>query len=293
MRDRQGQPAYMHNDQAAYKNMCTACLTTGWYDHVKAAMTKHIRENGLKYIKIDLAMLTGAYRFDKENFGCFAKNHPHKDREESLLMIYRRAWQLFDELHEAFPDLYIDLSFEAAGDWQLMDLDQCKHTHGNWLFNCYDAPPAGCLRQRNVAWWVSPAIPAPAVLLGCMKMDNPQIDFMVGSLTGTVPLMLGDPRKLSAEQRARYRQVVEVARRGAAEARLRHVPPGSARFRRTARRRVGRLAADQYRDPFRRIGGRFSPRIAREQTDRSRRTVGSRLASISSAAGRTPRRSPN
>ena len=206
VRDRQGQPSYLHNDQSAYKNMCTACLTTGWYDHVKAAMAGQIRENGLKYIKIDLAMITGAYRFDEENFGCFAKDHPHKDREESLLMIYRRAWQLFDELHEAFPELYIDLSFEAAGDWQLIDLDQCKHTHGNWLHNCYDPPPGGCLRQRNVAWWVSPAIPAPAVLLGCMKMDNPQVDFMVGSLTGTVPLMLGDPRKLSTEQRTRYRQ---------------------------------------------------------------------------------------
>jgi alpha-galactosidase len=206
IRDRQGRPAYMHSDMSAYEDMYTACLTTGWYDHVKAAMTKQISENGLKYIKIDLAMITGAYRFDEENFGCFAKDHPHKDREESLLMIYRRAWQLFDELHTTFPELYIDLSFEAAGDWQLIDLDQCKHAHGNWLHNCYDPPPGGCLRQRNVGWWVSPAIPAPAVLLGCMKMDNPQTDFMVGSLAGTVPLMLGDPRKLTAEQKARYRQ---------------------------------------------------------------------------------------
>jgi hypothetical protein len=96
----------LHNDLPMYKNMCTACLTTGWYDHVKTAMVNQIRENGLKYIKIDLAMITGAYRFDQENFGCFATNHPHKDREESLLMIYQRTWQLFDELHEASPELY-------------------------------------------------------------------------------------------------------------------------------------------------------------------------------------------
>jgi alpha-galactosidase len=206
IRDRQGRPAYLHSDPSVDKNVYTACLSTGWYDYIKAAMLKQIKENDLKYIKIDLGFVTGAYRFDAENGGCFATNHPHRDREESLGMNYQRAWQLFDELHAAAPDLYIDCTFETMGKLQLIDLAMCRHAHGNWLFNCYDAPPIGCLRQRNLAWLVSPAIPPAAVILGCMRMDNPQADLMVGSLAGTVPVLMGDPRKLSAEQRARYRQ---------------------------------------------------------------------------------------
>jgi alpha-galactosidase len=206
VRTREGKPNYIAGNPQRYKTVCTACLTTGWYDHIKAAMLKQIKEHDLKYIKIDVGFVTGVYRGDEANSGCFATNHPHRDREESLWMNYQRAWQLFDELHAAAPDLYIDCTFETMGRYQLIDLGMCRHAHGNWLFNCYDDPPLGCLRQRNLAWLASPAIPAPAMLLGCMKLDHPQTDLMVGSLAGTAPVFLGDPRNLSTAQRSRYRQ---------------------------------------------------------------------------------------
>jgi len=57
------------------------------------------------------------YRFNPRYTGCSAKNHAHhRDREESYLAIYVRLWQLFDELHQAVPDLYIDCTFEN-GHW--------------------------------------------------------------------------------------------------------------------------------------------------------------------------------
>jgi alpha-galactosidase len=206
VRTQDGKPNYIAGNPEKYKTVCTACLTTDWYDHIKAAMLKQIKEHDLRYIKIDIGFVTGVYRGDEANSGCFATNHPHRDREESLWMNYQRAWQLFDELHAAAPELYIDCTFETLGRYQLIDLGMCRHAHGNWIFNCYDNPPLGSLRQRNLAWLASPVIPAPSLMIGCMRMDHPQTDFIVGSLAGTLPIFLGDPRNLSAAQRERFRE---------------------------------------------------------------------------------------
>ena len=276
VRSREGKPTYLSGDPAQFKTAFTACLSTGWYDHIKAAMLKQIKENDLKYLKIDLGVVTGVYRMDEANSGCFATNHLHKDREESLWMNYQRAWQLFDELHAAAPDLYIDCTFETMGRYQLIDLGMCRHADGNWVFNCYDDPPLGCLRQRNLSWLISPVIPPPAALVGCVSMDRPQVDLIVGSLAGTFPIMLGDPRKLSAEQRSRYRQWSALARRNADEARLRDVPAGLGRVWRAVRRRLGRLAANQHGQPHRRNCGRFPAGIARFPTPRVCRSTCSR-----------------
>jgi alpha-galactosidase len=203
VRDRHGDFINLH---IVREKMFTACMTTPWYDHAKSAMLNLIKENDLKYLKVDLAFLAGAYRFDEENTGCYAKGHPHKDREESLWMIYEQTWKLFDELHAAAPDLYIDCTYETMGDYQLIDLEMCKHADGNWLLNCSDQPPWGPLRLRNLAWWTSPGIPASSLVLGCMQMEWPEPDLMMASMAGTFPVMLGNPRKLPPELQARYRQ---------------------------------------------------------------------------------------
>jgi hypothetical protein len=52
------------------------------------------------------------YKFGNQNAGCFAQNHPsHQDREESFFVNYEAVWNLFDELHKAKPDLFIDCTF--------------------------------------------------------------------------------------------------------------------------------------------------------------------------------------
>src|SRR5205807_1142369 len=120
VQDAEGHPLNLHENNG---RAATPCLTTGWKDHIRETVLRLVRENGLQYVKLDLAIATSAYVFDHNRAGCSALDHPHHDRAESLLQIYRRAWELFDELHAAAPDLFIDCTFETMGAAQLVDLD--------------------------------------------------------------------------------------------------------------------------------------------------------------------------
>ena len=175
------------------------CMTTGWRNYIKSVILKMVKEYGLEYIKADFAAVTGAYTTDKTRSGCHAKNHTHKDRNESMLEMYQATWQLFDELHQEAPNLFIDCTFETMGALQLIDLDMCKHAEGNWLSNFSEKAPLGSLRVRHMSWWRSPVIPATAMVIGNQHLDDPNFELSLMSLTGSLPIVLGDPRLLSKD----------------------------------------------------------------------------------------------
>ena len=188
------------NDKAS------ACLSTGWYNHIRSVINQLSTEYGLEYIKLDFAVVTSAYKFDPAASGCYAANHPgHRDHNESLYTNYERLWQLFDDLHAANPGLFIDCTFEAMGGLQLIDYAMLKHAEGNWLSNFDEPNAAGDLRVRNMAWWRSPAMPATALVIGNPKMDDEGWELHIKSLAGSLPIMLGDPRKLSGNKLTLYR----------------------------------------------------------------------------------------
>ena len=120
-----------------------------------------------------------------------------KIANESYLEIYRRAWQLFDELHAEAPDLFIDCTFETMGELQLIDYDMCKHAEGNWLSNFEGEAPYGSERVRQMSWWRAPVIPATALVIGNQSLDDEYALYSYKSLCGSLPIMLGDPRKMS------------------------------------------------------------------------------------------------
>lgn len=198
-----GQLTDLHNQKAVSR---TGCLGTDWYDYIKNTILRLEREYGLAYVKLDLSILASAYVYDKARVGCYADNHPyHKDWEESFDVIYERCMQLFDELHHDAPELFIDCTFETAGKMQLMDYGIALHAEGNWLSNITQSVPVGSLRMRNLAWERSPALPPASLVIGNLRMDEKQNELAFMSLTGTLPIMLGDPRRLSVEQRHRYK----------------------------------------------------------------------------------------
>jgi len=187
-----------------FEGMKTACMGTGWYDYFKSVVLRLVREHGLEYAKLDFAVVTSAYRYDAEISGCYAEGHPfHRDRAESNLALYRRVWQLFDDLHKEAPNLFIDCTFETMGAMQLIDYDMCKHAEGNWLSNFEEPGPLGAMRVRHMAWWRSPAIPAGALVIGNLAIDDPDAELHLMSLAGSFPIMLGDPRVVPAERRQR------------------------------------------------------------------------------------------
>lgn len=185
----------------------SACFSTGWKDYIRDILLKLAVEYGLEYMKLDFSVVTSAYVFNPDNSGCYAHNHPlHRDQHESLSTNYQRMWELFDELHAAKPDLFIDCTFETMGGLQLIDYAMLKHAEGNWLSNFGGSDEMGDLRIRNMSWWRSPAMSATALVIGNPQMDDKGWEMHIMSETGSLPIMLGDPRKLAPEDFKRYRR---------------------------------------------------------------------------------------
>jgi alpha-galactosidase len=197
VRDKNGEIANLHLNYGLSK---TACLATDWYDYIKDVILGLVNEHGLAYVKLDLAIVTSPYVSDRDRTGCYAGNHPfHRDREESYEAIYRRCMALFDELHEAAPELFIDCTYETAGKYHLMDYGIARHAEGNWLANIGGDSPSASLRVRNLAWGRTPAIPATSLVTGNLPMNGLYGRLNFKSLAGTLHIMLGDPRKLTKE----------------------------------------------------------------------------------------------
>jgi alpha-galactosidase len=203
--DRSGKPTSLHAPHDTEK--FTACFGTGWYDYIKDILLKLSVDYGLEYFKLDFAVVTSAYTYDHTQSGCYSTNHPgHKDHNESLYANYERLWQLFDELHAAKPELFIDCTFETMGGTQLIDYALLKHAEGDWLSNFEGAAGEKTdIRIRNMAWWRSPAISATSLVIGNPQMQDKEWETHIKSIAGALPIMLGDPRKLSEADLKRYR----------------------------------------------------------------------------------------
>lgn len=204
--DRHGQYANLQIE-GEEMDVRSACFSTGWKDYIRDILLKLAIDYGLEYLKLDFAVVSSAYVFDYEKSGCYAKNHSgHTDHHESMYVNYERMWELFDELHKAKPELFIDCTFEAMGGLQLIDYAMLKHAEGNWLSN-FDGVSGEKtdLRVRQMAWWRSPAIPATALVIGNPQMQDKGWELHIQSIAGALPIMLGDPRKLSSPDLKKYR----------------------------------------------------------------------------------------
>ena len=206
VRGADGEFANLHTDNPN-DEVRSACYSTGWKDYINDILLQLAVDYGLEYLKLDFAVVSSAYVFNAENSGCYATDHPgHKDHHESMYVNFERMWEMFDELHEAKPELFIDCTFETMGGLQMIDYAMLKHAEGNWLSNfAGDEGNKTDLRVRNMAWWRSPAIPATALVIGNPQMQDSGWETHIKSLAGALPIMLGDPRKLSPADLKKYR----------------------------------------------------------------------------------------
>jgi len=203
-RDDLGNHANLHSNGDEFYS---SCFGTDWVDYIEEVIVRMSHQYGLAYTKLDFAIVASAYVNDPLNSGCYATDHPyHRDHKESFIVIYERVLELFDRLHKECPGLFIDCTFETAGKLQLMDYAIANHADGNWLSNFEEPVPTGPLRIRQMAWWRSPALPASSLVIGNTPMDDPGFEFGLKSLIGTLPIVLGDPRKITPEGRARIKE---------------------------------------------------------------------------------------
>jgi alpha-galactosidase len=81
-----------------------------------------------------------------------------------------------------------------------------KHAEGDWLSNFEGAVGEKTdIRIRNMAWWRSPAISATSLVIGNPQMQDKDWEMHIKSIAGALPIMLGDPRKLSETDLKKYR----------------------------------------------------------------------------------------
>ncbi len=200
--DRAGKLGNLHLESWAADKL-TACFTTGWRGYIGGVLAALVREHGLDYIKLDFAVVTSPYVFDTAKSGCYSGKHAgHRDQAESLAMNYQGMWDLFDALHAEFPSLFIDCTFEAMGGLQLIDYAMLRHAEGAWMSNFNESDEVNDLRIRQMAWWRAPAMPAAALVIGNARLEDSGFEAHLQSLAGTLPMLLGDPRKLTARQKA-------------------------------------------------------------------------------------------
>ncbi len=199
VKDRNGNPTNLHNPS---HEIFTACMGTDWYDYIKSVILSYVREYGLRYVKLDLSIVTSAYIRDIKQSGCYVDDHPyHKDHEESLYVLFDRCMKLFDELHKEAPELFIDCTFETAGKPQLIDYAIVKHAEGDWLSNIEDPQPFANLINRKYAWIRTPAFPASALVIGNPSVNDIDYELTIKTAAGVFPMLLGDPTILSSEER--------------------------------------------------------------------------------------------
>jgi alpha-galactosidase len=206
VKDINNQTGNLHQGSAV-SDFRTSCLGTNWFNYIKSTIITLVKDYGLAYAKLDFAVAASAYVNNDTISGCYATDHPfHRDHRESFIVIYERLFKLFDELHKAAPDLFIDCTFETAGKLQLMDYAIAQHAEGNWLSNVENPFPTGQLRVRQLAWWRSPAVPASSLVIGNLQMNEEEFEFSLKSLIGTLPIVLGDPRKIPLSNREMIRK---------------------------------------------------------------------------------------
>lgn len=202
VRDKEGNVTNIHG----FYTCPTACMGTDWADHIRDIILGYVRDYGLAYVKLDLAIATSAYIYDDSHSGCYCTEHKyHRGHSDSYSVIFDRCMEMFDSLHKAAPELYIDCTFETAGKLHLMDYGIARHADGNWLSNIEAGFPNGALKMRNLAWRRTPVLSASSLVIGNLRMEGPGHIHSLKSLAGTLPIMLGDPRNLSTEERKEYR----------------------------------------------------------------------------------------
>jgi alpha-galactosidase len=125
---------------------------------------------------------------------------------ESYIAIYTALFELFDELRQQFPELYIDCCYETDGKIYSTDYASRKHFDGGLLSIITEPYPLGSLRVRNMAWNRTPAMPASSIMISQRGVDTPEGINELRSQMGCMPLMVGDLRTLTPERIREVRQ---------------------------------------------------------------------------------------
>src|SRR6266487_2261801 len=214
IKDKDGNAANLHDMSTAKDgygwNSALKIMSLGspYYDYIKKLISSYIKDLGIAYLKLDLSIANSAYVHDTERTGDYETNPAklYRDRASSYWVIYERIMQLMDEFHKDFPGLLIDCTFETWGRYNIADYALIEHADYDWLTNFEFEPPVGPIAIRQMNYDRSRVMPVSTLLIGNQYMNFPNYKYVYFSLASASLVMVGDPRKLTAEQQTFYKK---------------------------------------------------------------------------------------
>ncbi len=183
------------------------CLASGYRDLALSRLTKLIELYHPAYIKVDLTTVFNAYG---EQPGCYAPGHWHHGWAESLTRIYESLEYIGEQLYRTHPEVLVDYTFELWGEKHLIDPGLLGCADLDWLSNVRDTEPSdgGPLHARMLLYSRAPSIPTEAMLIGNLRAPIPSIEERFATEISAGPLLLGDLRQLSQQERQWYSEKI-------------------------------------------------------------------------------------
>lgn len=199
-RDQNGNPKFTGT---AAGRRAVMCLASGYRNLALKRLTQLIERYHPAYIKVDLTTVFNAYG---EQPGCYASGHWHRNWAESLTRIYEALEYIGNQLYRTHPEVLVDYTFELWGEKHLIDPGLLACADLDWLSNVRDTEPddGGSLNARMLLYSRSPSIPTEAMLIGNLRAPTPPVEERFATEIGAGPLLLGDLRGLSQQEREWY-----------------------------------------------------------------------------------------
>ena len=167
------------------------CLASDYKRAALERISTAIEMYRLDYVKLDLTTVFNTYG---EQPGCFETGHEHQSSAESSVRIYETLQWLAQSLHERFPNLLIDYTFELWGEKHLIDYGLLRVADLDWLSNVNDPRTslAGPLQARTLLYQRSMAIPVEDMLIGNLRLEGPDWEERIGTAMAASPILLGN-----------------------------------------------------------------------------------------------------
>jgi alpha-galactosidase len=183
------------------------CMATPYRERAARRLVELIGTYDLAYVKIDLTTIFNTYG---ESPGCHAEGHEHRTWAESLTRIYEGIQETTAAVYAEHGDVLLDLTFELWGKKHLIDPGLLAAGDLDWLSNVNDSQPdsAGPLQARTLLYHRGLAVPVEAMLIGNLRVNTPPVRTRFATAIGAGPVLLGDPRALTGEQRVRFAEQV-------------------------------------------------------------------------------------
>ncbi|HKO12499.1 MAG TPA: alpha-galactosidase [Acidobacteriaceae bacterium] len=202
--DRNGNVRYM-------AGMVQMNLASPYRQDALERLSNLVRGYQLSYIKLDL---TTAFNTYGEQPGCYGPGGEHAATQADHEVIprdYEALTYIADGLHRRFPHLLIDYSFELWGGKHLIDYGLLRVANLDWISNIADrtATDAGPRAARMLLDQRAMAIPAESMLIGNLQGESGSWRVRSATEMGSWPLLLGDFRKVSPQDRAQYANWIE------------------------------------------------------------------------------------